>query len=193
MQSYFDQVGLVRPQRNIHIAGELDDALEWVEDRILEAERLERAQEAPLDLRESTLFRARKEETLAALEACMEMRSFHAGEKIFSQGDASDELYLIRRGLVRVVLPLNGAGGHHLATFGRGQFFGEMSFLDHAPRSADAFAHSAVDLYVLSRQRFETVSAEHKRLAIDLLEGLARALAVRLRHADTELRALQEN
>ena len=144
----------------------------------------------PLELREIDVFLGRKESTLDALEACMEKRTYKAGEKIFSQGDTGDELFLIRRGAVRIVLPLGNKQSHHLATFGRGDFFGEMAFLDPDPRSADALAYSDIDLFVLSRKRFDTLAEEHKRLAIGLVLSVARVLSTRLRYANAELRAL---
>lgn len=192
MQGYFDEVGLVRREHHVRTFSELDEALEWVEDRIIRHERIERALEEALDLRQIALFEGRKSETLDALESCMDKRSFKAGEKIFKTGDRGDELFLIRRGAVRVVLPLNGAGAHHLATFGRGDFFGEMAFLDREPRSADAVATTDTDLYVLSRERFDALAEAHHVLARKLLERLATLLAIRLRHTNTELRALEE-
>ncbi len=191
IQRYFGEVGLMHAEHRAHVFEELDYALEWVEERILEEEHVRRAQENPLQLREIDLFAGRKEETLAALEACMEQRACKAGERIFSIGDTGDELYLVRRGAVRIVLPLSDKESHHLATFGRGDFFGEMSFLDHDARSADAVAFTDVDLYVLSRRRFETLAAEHKKLAMQLLGGLARVLSIRLRYTTAELRALR--
>ena len=192
MQRYFDLMGLARSERHVRTFAELDDALEWVENRILAEERVERAEVAPLELREIALFQGRKEETLAALESSMEKRSFTARQRIFGVGECGDELFLIRQGSVRVVLPLAGQRSHHLATFGRGDFFGEMSFLDGEPRSADAIASTDVELYVLSRARFDALTGEHKRLALNLMEGLARVLAHRLRHTDREVRALEE-
>jgi SulP family sulfate permease len=120
----------------------------------------------------------------------MDKRSCKAGGKIFAQGDAGDELFLIRRGAVRIVLPLGEKQGHHLATFGRGDFFGEMAFLDPAPRSADALAFTDVDLFVLSRKRFDTLAEGHKRLGMGLALSMARVLSTRLRYANAELRAL---
>ena len=190
MRQYFDQVGLVKAERRIQTFSELDDALEWVEERLIEEEHLERAMEKPLELREIDLFLGRKESTLAALESCMDKRSYKAGEKIFAQGDAGDEMFLIRRGAVRIVLPLSERQSHHLATFGRGDFFGEMAFLDPAPRSADALAFTDTDLFVLSRKRYDTLAEEHKKLAIGLVLGVARVLSIRLRYANAELRAL---
>jgi SulP family sulfate permease len=191
MQQYFGQVGLVRPESPVRVFDELDDAVEWVEDRILAGAALKHAEEQPLELHEIELFHGRKEETLAALEACMEKRTFKAGEKIFVRDDSGDELFLIRRGEVRIELPLDGAHNHHIGTFGRGAFFGEMAFLDGAARSADAIAFTDTDLYVLSRLTFEKLADEHKKIALKLLEGLASVLAGRLRFANAEMRALE--
>ncbi len=191
MRQYFDEVGLVTKEHHVRSFHELDAALEWVENRILEEARLQRAEEHPLELKEVELFKGRRQETLAALEACMDKRAFKAGEPIFRLGDEGDELLLIRRGSVRIMLPLEGEQAHHLATFGRGDFIGEMAFLDHAPRSANAIAFTDTDIYALSRERFDALASEHKRLAINLFDALARMLAIRLRYTNSELRLLQ--
>ncbi len=193
MQQYFSRLGLARKERHARIFEHLDAALEWIEDRILAQVKLEPRQQKPLDLREIEIFRQRKEETLAALEAGTEVRRIKAGEKIFSQGETSDELFFIRQGSVRIMLPLDHRTGHHLATFGRGDFFGELSFLDGAPRSADALAYTDVELYVLSRARFSELREQHRMLALNLLEGIATAIASRLRRTDVELRYLKES
>jgi len=125
------------------------------------------------------------------LELRMEKRSYKAGDKIFKRGDTGDELFLIRKGAVRIMLPLSEKQSHHLGTFGRGAFFGEMAFLDGDVRSADAVAFSDTELYVLSRKTFEAVAEEHKKLALGLMEGLASVLASRLRYTNAELRVLE--
>ncbi|MEW6689443.1 MAG: cyclic nucleotide-binding domain-containing protein, partial [Pseudomonadota bacterium] len=191
LHQYFDAVGLARPGSRAQVFDELDDALESVENRLLAEERLDSGPRGPLELRDIGVFARRKAETLQALEAFMDKRSYREGETIFRRGDTGDELFLIRRGAVRVELPLGDGLSHHLATFRRGVFFGEMSFLDREPRSADAVAYTDVDLYVLSRAKFDAFAADHKRLAIDLYEGIARSLAIRLRYTNAELRVLQ--
>lgn len=191
MQQYFDQVGLVRPESPVRVFGELDEALEWVENRILEGAICELDELEALDLVELELFKDRKAETLASLEQRMEKRSYKAGEKIFKRGDTGDELFLIRKGAVRIMLPLSEKQNHHLGTFGRGAFFGEMAFLDGDVRSADAVAFSDTELYVLSRKTFDAVAEEHKKLALGLMEGIASVLASRLRYTNSELRVLE--
>ncbi|HEV8686344.1 MAG TPA: cyclic nucleotide-binding domain-containing protein, partial [Gaiellaceae bacterium] len=189
---YFDALGLVESKYRARVFRELDEALEWIENRVLEEEQLARAEETALELRDIDVFKGRKEETLAALEACMETRSYKAGERIFALGDAGQELFLVRRGAVRVTLPVADGKEHHLATFGRGDFFGEMSFMDREDRSANASAFTDTDLFVLARDRFDALAEEHRKLAVNLFEGLARTLARRLRYTDAELRVLEE-
>lgn len=191
LTEYFNQIGLARPEGHTQVFPELDDALEWVENRILAEAGKSRLDEVPLELREIGLFAGRKAETLAELEAAMDKRSLQAGETVFAQGDDGDELFLIRRGSVRIELPLEDGQKHHIATFGRGDFFGEMSFLDHSERSANAVAEVPAVLFVLSRAKFDQVTASHHRLGINLIEGLARVLAMRLRYTNVELRTLQ--
>ncbi|CAB1367505.1 SLC26A/SulP transporter family protein [Denitratisoma oestradiolicum] len=191
IQQYFDQVGLVQPDSPVRIFDELDEAMEWVEDRIIAEAALDLVEESELALGEIELFRGRKEQTLTAFEQCLEKRSYKAGEHIFAQGDTGDEIFLIRRGAVRILLPLEGKQAHHLGTFGRGAFFGEMAFLDGAPRSADAVAFSDAELYVLSRRTFDKFAEEHKKAALALMEGIASVLASRLRYTNAELRVLE--
>lgn len=191
MQLYFDRVGLVRSERPVRIFDELDEALEWVEDRIISEAAFQRSEEHPLALEEFEMFKGRKEKTLAELEAHMEIRRFRAGDHIFRRGDSGDELFLIRSGEVRLVLPLEGGKGHHLGTLARGGFFGEVAFLDSGVRSADAIAFTNTEMFVLTRRTFEVFAHSHKKASVKFLEGLASVLARRLRVANTELRVLE--
>ena len=191
MQHFFDQIGLAPSKSAARVFSELDAAQEWIENRILMEAALERTEEKPLDLHELEVFKGRKEATLAALDFHLEKRAVKAGDKIFTRGDAGDELFLIRRGSVRIMLPITGKQPRHISTFGRGDFFGEMAFLDGDARSADAVAFTDADLFVLSRKTFDAFAEEHKRAALKLLEGLASVLAGRLRYANAELQALE--
>lgn len=188
---FFDQMEITTFTTQVQVFPEIDDALEWVEDQILGADSTNQAEETLLDLHEMDLFKDRKEETLTALEACLEQRDYKAGETIYRVGEEGDELFLIRRGSVRVVVPVSGTAGHHIASYGRGDFFGGMSFLDRQIRVTQAIAFTDVDLFVLKRGQFDTLSEEHKRLAVNLLEAIAEVLASRLRYSHMEMTALR--
>jgi len=192
LQDYCKKAGIVRPESSVRMFDTRDDALMWIEARILGEDAVAHAAQVPLELREISLFAGRKEETIIALEACVERLSFKAGQNIFSRGDHGDKLYLIRRGAVRIELDVAGKFNYHVATFGRGDFFGEMGFFDGGARSADAVAFTDADLFALSRARFDGLAGEHKMIAIQLLESVATVLAKRLRRADKQLRAFEE-
>ena len=193
MANYLADMGLANPDRHSLIFEELNLALQWVEDQILADAGLVEEEETDLELHEIELLKGRKPETLTALEAAMEKRSYKAGETIFKHGDTGAELFLIRRGKVSILLPMAAQRAHHVATFGRGDFFGELAFLDPAPRSANCVAITDTDLFALSRAAFDKVTEEHHMLATSLLEALADTIARRLRTVNAELELLQEN
>lgn len=189
-EQYLREVGLIE-QGHEHLFEQLSDALAWAEDRILAKHGPPPASEAALDLLAMPMFQGRKAETIKELAECVESRRALAGDVVFRHGDSGDEIYFVRRGSVRIALPLEG-GTLHVASFGRGDFFGEITFLDGGQRSADATAEVDTELFVISRKRFDVVAAVHPRLGQSLFAGLARATALRLRQADREITTLEE-
>ncbi len=191
LQDYIAQVGVLGSNQAARRFATLDDALQWTEDRILDEKLPDRNRaERPLELAEFDLCREfDQDHTLDALASCTVQRSCTTGEVIFTTGQAADELYLVRSGIVRVSLPLRGGTYHNIASFGRGNFFGEIAFLDRGQRSANAVATTPVELYVISRRRFDEMSPVHPIVGVKVFARLARTLALRLRATDAELRA----
>lgn len=192
IERYLDELGLVRTDEGIRVFETRDSALEWMEDQVLGLHGWSAPESAPpLDLTELEIFAGLEEETVGALRTIVEERTVPVGSLIFSRGEVSDELFVMRKGRIHITLPLNGGKKHHLATFSRGDCFGELAFLDRQPRSADADAATETELYVLSRAAFETLAKESPGLASTLFERLARSVSLRLRGANVELRALE--
>ncbi|MBF0180358.1 MAG: SLC26A/SulP transporter family protein [Magnetococcales bacterium] len=194
LNTYFEQTGLLAHADNIQVFSDLDAAMEWIEDRLIE-EHLEarNGEEKPLALEEIPLVKKMLDDQHNSLLAsAVDEKHLHKGQRLFSLGDAGDELYLVRRGQVRMLLPLQGGKNMTLAVFGRGNFFGDMAFLDKGSRSSDAVADVPTDLYVLSRRRFDEVVKVHPELGNRFFARLARALSHRLRFTNTELMALKE-
>ena len=194
IHGYLAQVGLVGPgESGIRVFETRDEAIEWIENRVLEVAGWSTGGEHRLlDLEDIELFHDLDAATLGKLKQCMHSRSVRAGGKVFSRGDAGDEVFLIRAGIVRVLLPLQGGKRHHLATFGRGDYFGEMAFLDQGTRSADADARTDCELFVLSRSEFDAHARVDSALGARVFERLARAVSLRLRQTDAELRAIED-
>ena len=193
LRAFLDQTGVTEKHDTVRLFPELDSAIEWVEDRILgEVERAVPEPETAMLLSEMELFKGRKDETLVDLEARLTSRICAAGETVYSRGEPGDALYMIRRGSVKIFAPIGAGRIRHIATFGRGDFFGGLAFLDGRPRGNDAIAAVETEFFVLSLEQFNAISDEHKRLAFTLLSAISRTLALRLRHADTEIAMLHE-
>lgn len=195
MEHYLEELGLVGTGRGVRVRvfETRDSAVEWMENRILEdAGHDSEEEEVPLDLGEIELFSELDAATIDQLRPVVTARSVPKGEKVCAHGEVSDEVYLVRSGRVHALLPLEGGKHHHLATFCRGDFFGEIVFLDRGLRSANVVAATPSEIYVLSRERFDALARANPALGSRVFEMLAIALSTRLRAADRELRLLEE-
>ncbi len=189
LESYFNHVGLLRHLSPIKVFGDLEDAIEWVEEKIIREFQAEENVEVPYELADFDLFRGRKTDTLEEIRGLLELKSFSKGETIFSAGEGSGELYLIRRGMVRIMLPVSERSHVHLNTLGQGNFFGEFSFLEGTSHYAGAVAGSDTELYVITREAFDLFSQHHKKASLQFMQCLASVLALRLRETSTDLLA----
>lgn len=123
----------------------------------------------------------------AALAEGMRRVAFARGEKIIRQAEPGDSLYVIAQGEVAVAL---GAGTaiERVATLGPGEFFGEMSLLTGAPRSATCIAQTDVVAYVVDRGTAREVLALRPQVA-DEMSGLLAARQAQLEKKGGELSA----
>ena len=188
---YLQQLGLTETE-NLKFFDDLDFALEWVEDEIL-LEANVKDDNRILELKEIELFSSFPDKALQMMASCLVVKQYKKNEMIFTTSDSGDEIYFVKRGNVKIVLPLEGGGVHHLVTISKGSFFGDMAFLDKRKRSANAMAGDEVMLYELSRKKFDEVIVHHSEIAGQFFENLSFVMANRLRLSDIELKALQEN
>lgn len=117
-------------------------------------------------------------EEIAAIAAVAQEGFFTPWQIIVAQGTPGQAFYLILTGRVEIL-----RDGVSLGAFGPGDFFGEMSLLDDAPRSATIRAIDHVSCLMLSSWDFKAVLEVYPSIAIKLLEVLSR----RLRVADERL------
>ncbi len=191
LRGYLDELRVTRGSAAIRLFDDFSDALEWVEDNTLREAGIHADDTQPLALADFELFSDMQPATLHALQSCVQRRFYEAGETIFIAGTPGDSLMLIARGVVRIDLTLEHGHRMHMATFGRGQFFGEMSFLDHHAHSAEVIAAADCELLILPRPDFDLLAARDPAMASHVFSSLSIALAERLRHTNDELRAMQ--
>ena len=123
-------------------------------------------------LRRTSLFAETPENVLSSIVPIMHEVPFADGQQIFAQGDLGSSLFVVQAGQVGIF-----AGSQQLATFGPGDFFGELALLDAEPRSAAAVAQGAVTAFRLDQEDFYDVMEERP----EVLRNILRVLCQRLR------------
>ena len=193
IERYLTQLGLLNTEGGIPVHETRNDALEWMEQHILQAAGWSgRASDAPLELADVELFRDLDQAVLSSLAAIATPVELAAGEALFRQGEQGGILYVIRRGAIEILLPLPGGKRHHLATMARGDYFGELSFLDNDLRSADAIAKRETAVFQLSRAAFDQLARKEPVLAAKVFARIASMVSRRMRATNAELRALED-
>ena len=110
------------------------------------------------------------------LVACIVGKSVPRGTNIFAKGDPGVSLFAIRKGRVKITVPL--VDGHD-AVFNRmtdGDIFGEIALFDGLPRTADAVAITDCELFVIERRNFLPLVHEEPQIALKLIEILCARL-----------------
>jgi CRP/FNR family cyclic AMP-dependent transcriptional regulator len=132
------------------------------------------------------LFAAFPEDQLRLLATTVTRRSVTRTTVVMGAGDATDSLYIVLSGRLKVMM--SDADGKEviLSILGPGEFFGEMGLIDDAPRSASVVAIEACELLSLAKRDFKQRMAENFEMAQEVMRGLVR----RLREADRKIGSL---
>ena len=116
---------------------------------------------------------------------CVE-RSFEKDEVILTQGDLGIGLYVMVSGRVKIVKEIASGEKLEIAEHGPGDFFGEITVLDNAPRTASVIALENSRCLVLSAWEFKAILTAHPEIALKILPVLVK----RFRETNERLLAL---
>lgn len=108
------------------------------------------------------------------------------GELLFKAGDASDGMYVLRRGQIQIFLEKAG-NDVVLTTVAAGGMIGEMSLFDKKPRSASARAVEETEVTQISNEDFNKIAQQIPKW----LFGLMATLSSRLRDTNERLQDIE--
>ena len=129
-------------------------------------------------LQKTPIFTKTSEASLEAMLKSAVQKIAPAGTKIVEKGQSGVGFYLILDGEAEVM-----ADGKVLAEFRPGDFFGELSVIDGAPRTADVVAKTDVTCLVVTQWAMRSLISSHPEIALSMLEELCK----RLRATNREL------
>lgn len=114
-------------------------------------------------------------EQIGRLAAEAQVVPYPAGAAVVRQGDVGDSLFVVAQGRVEVSVHAPGGGPERLlATMGPGEYFGEMSLLTGAPRSATIRAVEETRLVVLGKDAVRALLLSDPGIAERLSKTLSR-------------------
>jgi CRP-like cAMP-binding protein len=121
-------------------------------------------------------------EQLERIASLGEVETWNPSEVVVLEGSFGDALYLVLTGRVRVT-----SAGHLLAELGSGEFFGEMSLVEPATRSATVTASEPSFLFRLPHDALRQLLTADPAASSALLVQIVKTLSERLRRANSTL------
>jgi CRP-like cAMP-binding protein len=116
------------------------------------------------------------------------IQDYGTNEIIVRQGSAGDSLYIILDGACEVLYEKEGQRSKKIATIGKGDFFGEMSLLTGAVRSADVKALEYATVLRIDKALFSSILASDP----DIIEQLGAAMAQHQQDLSNEANKIQD-
>ncbi|WP_246669340.1 MULTISPECIES: SLC26A/SulP transporter family protein [unclassified Bradyrhizobium] len=174
---------------DVDIFAELDHALEWCENEIINEHQGLGQEEA--SLRDwFTQILGTEDDATTLIHHCQRIE-VDAGETIVRAGDAADSMHFILDGRVGIMIPAAHGNTTRVRSLGRYTTIGEMGLVAQAPRSATIQAEVASVLYALNMHQFEAIKGDDPALAQKLLTYFVSVMAERLTFANRTIAVLR--
>jgi uncharacterized membrane protein len=139
-------------------------------------------------LKDIPLFRLLDAAEREELAQQLELVRYAAGEQIFFIGDPGDAIFIVASGEAEVFFKNDTGERMVLERPGRGDFFGELSFLENGCRSASVTAVTELETFRLKHQDLRRFLESRPDAAMHLLAAMSRRLRAtseQLRHTAT--------
>jgi CRP/FNR family cyclic AMP-dependent transcriptional regulator len=121
-------------------------------------------------LKKTALFATLIEPELDSLARRTTLRSYAAGELLFSEGQPCAGLYVVATGRVRIFKSSPGGREQVLAIEGPGSSFAELPVFDGGPYPASGSAVEPSELLFISRKDFQALCLEYPLISLKVLQ-----------------------
>ncbi len=124
-----------------------------------------------------SLFSGLPSEELERIVSVLNVRELQSGELLFREGDPGDDLYVVAKGELQVLLGADQPDELMLNVLREGEYFGEMGLiLPGGHRTASVRAATSSVLLSLSRTQFMDLTSRFPVLSSAMLDVLSRRL-----------------
>ena len=168
---------------------DLDYGIEWCENQILVAEKVDLAAEMH-NLAEHLEELVPGTLDYDKLEKYLERSEVPKGHYLIRHGDPSDDLYFIESGQVTVLIELASGETIRMRKMGAGTVVGELGMYLNQARTASVVTEEPSVIYRLSREALETMEENNPQTAATFHRFMVQFLAERLINTDKTLKTL---
>ena len=179
----------IRPGDTLKIFPDLDRALEWCEEKLLQCGQLTMTRKFPLPLQ--LLNSGFSKEQVGKIKYYLNKLILVPNDVLVRQGENADAVYFIESGRISVYLNEYGQV-IRLQTLFSGMLIGEVGFCLNVPRSATIVADADSVVYRLTRSSMTAMLEEEPLLARKLNDTMLRSIARRLISANHQIAELNE-
>ncbi len=114
-------------------------------------------------------------------------RKYQAGEFLFEKEQPGTAMFIIKSGLVTIVVPGRDGGETDLATIRPEDFLGELALLDDTPRSASAKAVEKTEALAFFREDLNELLETNPAIGSKIMKDLAIIIGQRLKACNEQL------
>ncbi|MCD6233987.1 MAG: hypothetical protein DRP86_02805 [Candidatus Neomarinimicrobiota bacterium] len=146
-------------------------------------------------LRNVNIFRNLSHKELKEVLNLVYQRIYKKGDYIFKQGHPGNGMYIILKGTIQIIqekVEGDTKKEEILVTLSSGDFLGEISLLDEAPRSASALCTELTEVLGFFRGDLMDLLNRKPELGSKIVLNIARVLGERLRVTNQLLAELQD-
>jgi CRP-like cAMP-binding protein len=137
-------------------------------------------------LKKMALFKGLDSLEMVQVSKRVRHRKVEPDEVVAALGSTGSSLFMVRSGQLVVSVP-RGETRELLGELGPGSHFGEISLIDHGPRSAEVRATSQSELLELEEQSFKELLEFSSALKDRLYDNLLLDLCTKIRRTNDRL------
>ena len=123
------------------------------------------------------IFNHLEEEQMDEVMALIHSRSYKKGEDIYQNGNASDALYIVRRGRVKIYRISESGKEQILRILNPGDFTGELALFNESVHDAFASALVDTDICMIKRNDLQNLLLKYPNISMKILSELSHRLA----------------
>lgn len=124
-------------------------------------------------LKKVFFFSMLSDDDIEALQSVCREKHCQTGEVIISEGSVGNNFYIIIKGGVEIWKNYGAPDQDLVASYGRGQLFGEMALIEKCPRCATVVSRTPTNLLYISRDDFNRVIKTSNPISHSIMRSIS--------------------